>query len=93
MIQLINLNKRSGTLIITAEKSGRIIFEKGEMVFAELNEKFTGEEAINQMVTFKEGSFKFDPSEVKDIKRNIEGSTMNVLLEACRIMDEKESKQ
>ena len=92
MIQLINLNKRNGTLTITAQITGNIAFTKGEMIFAELGDKIFGEEAINQMIVFKEGSFKFDPSEVKDIKRNIEGSTMNVLLEACRLMDEKDSK-
>jgi DNA-binding response OmpR family regulator len=92
MIQLINLNKRNGTLTITAQKTGKIVFANGEMIFAELGDQFSGEDAINQMIVFKEGSFKFDPSEAKDIKRNIEGSTMNVLLEACRLMDEQESK-
>jgi two-component system alkaline phosphatase synthesis response regulator PhoP len=93
MIQLINLNKRSGTLEISADKQGKIIFENGEMIYSELNKNVFAEEAINQMVTFKEGLFKFDPSKAKDVERNIQGPTMNVLLEACRIMDEEESKE
>jgi hypothetical protein len=93
MIQLINLNKRSGTLEISSDKQGKIIFENGEMIYSELNKDIFAEAAINQMVTFKEGLFKFDPSTVKNVERNIQGPTMNVLLEACRIMDEEESEE
>ena len=34
------------------------------------------------------GKFNFEISDVS-IDRNINGSTMNVIMEACRIMDEK----
>jgi DNA-binding response OmpR family regulator len=58
LIQLINLNKRDGTMEIITE-----------------------------------GMFKFAPDLDKKIKRNIEGATMNILLEACRLMDEAASRE
>jgi DNA-binding response OmpR family regulator len=88
MVQLLNLNKRSGTLEIIGEEKGEIIFENGEMIFAKTSDDAEGEEAVNHMVLYKRGSFKFEPTVSKKVKRNIQGATMNVLLEACRLMDE-----
>ena len=92
MIQLLNLNKRSGTMEINSDKKGQIIFENGEMIYSIYDEKFLGEEAINQLVMLKKGIFKFEPVVNKKVERNIQGSTMNVLLEACRFMDEESQK-
>jgi DNA-binding response OmpR family regulator len=93
MVQLLNLNKRSGRMEVMAEEKGEIIFEKGEMIFARVAENIMGEDAINRMVTFKEGLFKFEPAVDKKVERNIQGSTMNVLLEACRLMDEADFRK
>lgn len=93
MVQLLNLNKRSGTLVISAEKKGEIIFENGEMTFAQMGDDTSGEDAVHRMVTFNKGIFKFEPSFNKKVKRNIQGATMNVLLEACRLMDEEDLKK
>ncbi|OGB67019.1 MAG: hypothetical protein A2Y94_10345 [Caldithrix sp. RBG_13_44_9] len=93
MIQLLNLNKRSGTMEIASDKKGQIIFENGEMIYSIYDEKFLGEEAITQLVMLKKGIFKFEPVVNKKVERNIQGSTMNVLLEACRFMDEESQKQ
>jgi response regulator RpfG family c-di-GMP phosphodiesterase len=93
MVQLLNLNKRSGKMEVMAEERGEIIFEKGEMIFARMAGNIMGENAINRMVTFKEGMFKFEPASDKKVERNIQGSTMNVLLEACRLMDEADLRK
>src|SRR4030042_2004658 len=53
MIQLLNLNKRSGTMEIASDKKGQIIFENGEMIYSIYDEKFLGEEAITQLVMLK----------------------------------------
>ncbi len=86
VIQLLNLNRRTGTLTIETTKSGKIVFEGGEMIFASYGDA-RGEDAINQLVLEKEGTFNFVP-EAEDVERNIQGATMNVLLEACRLADE-----
>jgi DNA-binding response OmpR family regulator len=86
VVQLLNLNKRSGTLEVMGEKSGKIIFDSGNITFAQI-EDIEAEEAINKMVMYREGIFKFEPK-VGKYKPNIQGATMNILLEACRLMDE-----
>jgi len=91
VIQLLNLNKRSGTLEIFKRENGKIVFKDGNMIYAELGE-LKGVEAINKMVTFKDGTFKFKPS-IETVTLNIQGSTMNVLLEALRLLDEANLKE
>ncbi len=93
MIQLLNLNKRSGTMDIIADKKGQIVFENGEMIYSVYDDKFLGEEAIAKLVMLKQGIFKFEPVVTQKVERNIHGSTMNVLLEACRLMDEESQKE
>jgi response regulator RpfG family c-di-GMP phosphodiesterase len=88
MVQLLNLNKRSGTLEIIGDEKGEIVFENGEMIYAKTSDDAEGEEAVNHMVLFKNGSFKFEPTVSEKVKRNIQSPTMNVLLEACRLLDE-----
>lgn len=91
VIQLLNMNKRSGTLQVMGKESGKIIFKDGNMIFAETDE-VSGIDAINRLVRLKEGMFKFEPAIEYDVP-NIAGSTMNILLEALRLMDEANFKK
>ncbi|RMF56699.1 MAG: response regulator [Calditrichaeota bacterium] len=86
VIQLLNLNQRSGVLTVEAEEEGEIVFSNGQMIYGKYGD-LTGEEAIYKVVPQKQGSFRFEPGE-KEVERNIHGSTMNVLIEACRLADE-----
>ena len=87
VIQLLSLNQRSGTLIVEAEDKGEIVFNSGQMIFGKYG-TLTGEDAIYSVVPQTRGHFWFEPGE-KEAERNIQGSTMNVLIEACRLSDEK----
>ncbi|MCK6620196.1 MAG: response regulator [Calditrichaceae bacterium] len=87
VIQLLNLNQRSGVLHINAAEDGEIVFKKGQMLSGKYG-KLKGETAIFKAVPQKKGTFRFEPGE-KDVPRNVEGSTMNVLIEALRLDDEK----
>lgn len=87
VIQLLNLNQRSGILTVEAEEKGEIVFSQGQMVYGQYG-NLTGEEAIYKVVPQKQGTFRFEPVE-KEVERNISGSTMNVLIEACRQADER----
>ncbi len=86
VIQLLNLNQRSGVLTVEAEQKGEIVFSRGQMLYGKYGE-LTGEDAIYRLVPLKKGTFAFEPGE-KPVTRNIDGSTMNVLIEACRLADE-----
>jgi DNA-binding response OmpR family regulator len=87
VIQLINLNQRSGVLHIESDNLGEIVFHNGQMVFAAFG-SLSGVEAVYKLVPLTKGTFHFEPVERK-VERNITASTMNVLIEACRLQDEK----
>ena len=88
VIQLLNLNQRDGTLHVDINgQRGEIIFHSGQMVYSKYGEML-GEDAVYKVVPRSSGTFHFEPGH-KEVIRNIQGSTMNVLIEACRIEDEQ----
>ncbi len=91
VIQLLNLNQRDGILHIDASEKGEIVFNNGQMVFGRYGQ-LTGENAIYKVVPQAIGTFRFEPGK-KKVPRNITGSTMNLLIEACRLEDEQKMKQ
>jgi hypothetical protein len=84
---MLNLNKKSGVLKIEGDKSGEVYLKDGQLTGAK-TETQQGEEALYDLVSMHHGSFDFMISD-GDYPNNIKNSTMNVLMEACRIMDEK----
>ena len=89
LVQMLNLNKKSGVLKIEGQGSGEIYLQGGNLIGAKIADK-EGEEAIYELVTFEDGTFNFEVSD-EDFPANIKTGTMNVIMEACRIMDEKRS--
>ncbi|MCK5033971.1 MAG: response regulator [Calditrichia bacterium] len=86
LVQMLNLNKKSGILRIEGENNGEIYLKNGQLFGAKTSTK-TGEEAVYELVILTEGTFNFELSD-KEVDQNIKNSTMNVIMEACRIMDE-----
>jgi len=86
LVQMLNLNKKSGILRIDADIQGEIYLKNGQLFGARTADK-EGEEAIYSLVTLSKGNFNFELSD-KEVDQNIKNSTMNVIMEACRIMDE-----
>jgi DNA-binding response OmpR family regulator len=86
LVQMLNLNKKTGILRIEGPGSGQIYLKGGHLVGAKSKNK-ESEEAVYEMVTFDQGSFRFEITE-QNLIQNITTSTMNVIMEACRIMDE-----
>jgi len=89
LVQMLNLNKKSGVLKIDGPSKGEIYLKDGQLLGAKTESK-QGEEAIYELVTFENGTFNFEISDEK-YPNNISTGTMNVIMEACRIMDEKRS--
>lgn len=86
LVQMLNLNKKSGVLKIHSASEGEIYLKDGHLWATSYQDK-TGEEAFYGLVAETLGTFDFEIMNV-DQDSNIENSTMNVIMEACRIMDE-----
>jgi len=87
LVQMLNLNKKSGMLKIEGRGSGEIYLQGGQLIGAKSGDK-EGEEAIYELVTYEKGTFNFEVSD-EEFPNNIKSGTMNVIMEACRIMDER----
>ena len=89
LVQMLNLNKKSGVLKIDGEGKGEIYLKDGQLIGAK-TESQKGEEAVYELVTFEKGTFNFEVSD-QEYPNNVTNGTMNVIMEACRIMDERRS--
>lgn len=87
LVQMLNLNKKSGALKISGPIDGEIYLKDGQLLGAK-TKKNEGEAALYELVGLEDGSFEFEIND-KKYPNTITNSTMNVLMEACRIMDEK----
>ena len=87
LVQMLNLNKKSGVLKIEGKGSGEIYLQGGQLIGAKSGDQ-EGEEAIYELVTYEKGTFNFEVSD-EEFPNNIKSGTMNVIMEACRIMDER----
>jgi DNA-binding response OmpR family regulator len=91
VVQLLGMNKKTGVLAITSkQQTGEVYFDEGRIVYSKCGDSL-GEQSIYKMAEWSEGIFKFEPKTI-DIEQNIATSTMNLIMEACRIMDEKKAK-
>jgi DNA-binding response OmpR family regulator len=87
LVQMLGLNKKSGMLEIQTGFTGRLYMKDGNLWAAESAGK-TGEEAVYEMVSHSNGTFAFNVMDIS-VEQNITSSTMNVIIEACRLMDER----
>jgi len=87
VIQLLDLAQKHGILIVKdPEKEGRIYFDGGAMVRAELGAD-KDEEAVFQMLGFDKGNFSFVQKAVT-VPRTVKMTNTSMLLEALRRHDE-----
>lgn len=90
LVQLLNLNKKSGLLKIDNDVKAFVYINQGNLWAVRKGEK-SGEEAFYDIVAQNKGTFQFDVSEVS-VEQNIMNSTMTVIMEACRVTDEQNLK-
>ena len=86
--QLMNINKRTGVLKVN---SAEIYFKSGDIITATFKE-FKNEKAVNEIIKLDDAEFSFSSQEI-DKDREIKANTMFLLMEACRINDEKKSEE
>ena len=87
ILQMLNMSQKTGVLTIFHDfKDGQIALENGEITFA-LFENLMGEQAIQKMVTWENGSFIFEKDTV-ETESNVNKPTMQLILDCCQMLDE-----
>lgn len=92
LFQLIASSRKSGRLSVFEEdheESGYFVFDEGQPVFAAKGEN-KGEAAINELLKTGGESFEFKQGKPEERDDSIVNSTMGLLLEAARQIDELE---
>ena len=92
ILQVLDFNKKEGTVTITHGKEKAVIYVKGGQVYNVTLGKCDGEKAIYRVFTWIEGSFVFEPVTVTTPQR-IEIPTGNLLMEGMRQIDEFEKSK
>jgi len=95
IIQMINLGRKSGTLSILHSEGheGTLRVKSGEIYWASYSSGKSvlhGEIAVYNILKLSVGSFLFKAGEPEVTDPNVQLSTMNVLMEGCRLIDEGE---
>ena len=73
LVQMLNLNKKSGVLKIEGKGSGEIYLQGGQLIGAKSGDQ-EGEEAIYELVTYEKGTFNFEVSD-EEFPNNIKSGT------------------
>ena len=89
LFQLLEMGSNSGRLEIEGSAgAARVYFEMGRPVHA-ATEKQVGFDALIEIVGIGRGRFAFGPN-AEDYEPTVQASVTEVLLEACRLIDEAE---
>ncbi len=90
LCQMINVNQKTGRLNIEfEEKRAVIMFNEGELVYAELN-GIDGKEAFYQILSLNNGRFKFSQGLTEiEKRRDVIGGFMGMLMEGMKRLDDR----
>lgn len=92
MLQLLAMNRRTGSLSITApEGNGEVRLVDGQVVDAAYR-RLVGERALFRLLGARRGRFAFSQGEPLS-QRRIQGSTNMLLMEAMRQVDEQNERR
>jgi AraC-like DNA-binding protein len=87
VFQLIQLGQKDGGLKIRTDEDTGLVYFKGGMVVHAKTSFAKGESAIDSILTWKKGSFIFNPNE-ETIEHTVDLPIQQVILEAARRIDE-----
>lgn len=88
LLQLLSSNGKTGILHLEAEEPGRVFFQEGRIVQAEIP-RARGLKALYRLIAWPEADFRFAPGDLPDVGKQIKGVTAQVLMEGLVEMDEK----
>jgi len=87
ILQLIQMGKKTGSLEVeSGNDSGRIFFNEGTAIHATATD-IKGDEAVNRILRWRQGSFAFKPDVTTD-QHSIQAPLQHLVLEAARQIDE-----
>ena len=87
IVQFLSGARKTGALRLTeGNQAGEIFLDKGRIVHAVLGDQ-SGEEAVYELVLWREGEFLFEPGVTTDRQTVKKGNT-NLMMEAARRRDE-----
>lgn len=90
-LQLIDMENKTCTLTITSgAKTGLLYLVNGDLVDAEAG-TLTGEKAAYEIICWDNVLIEID-NQCNRREKNVDFTTMHLLMEACRIKDEREEK-
>ncbi len=92
VLNMISLGEKTGELSITGNTpfgkvSGKIYFERGKIKDAETEES-KGESAVINLLSVKEGTFKFTAFDTATIKKSVKKSIQDLMLLTASKLDE-----
>ena len=91
IVQLLGMNKKIGVLRVSKdEELGQIFFENGQIIHAEF-QGLDGLDIINHLAEWEYGIYKFEPKEKLSVDKTITKSTMDIIMDCCRFLDEKKN--
>ena len=90
LCQMINANQKTGRLTLEyGATRGIVVFNEGELVYAELNDH-VGKEAFFEVLTIDDGRFRFSQGlDANEKKMGVIGGFMGLLMEGMQRIDDK----
>jgi CheY-like chemotaxis protein len=89
VLSLLEIEKKTGALVVDGEGTGRVLFRQGRPVRVEVY-GVAGQAAqlVGQMLTWRKGTFEFLAEDVEG-QDEVDAGVMQLVLEAARQADEK----
>jgi DNA-binding response OmpR family regulator len=90
VLTILEMERKSGILVLAHSETGRIFMREGRVVAAFFDDRPEprGAEAVFRMLTWKAGRFEFSALEV-DMEDQIKTTTTHLLMEGARRVDEE----
>lgn len=92
VLTILEMERKSGVLLIEAGCTGRVFIREGKIIaaFVEGQEQMIGADAVYSMLTWGSGAFRFTALDV-DMEDQIQASTAHLLMEGARRVDEQQA--
>lgn len=92
IIQVLNMGLKTAKVILIREKEKGVIYIKSGKIVSVHLDKLSGQEAFFKLMEWEKGAFRIFHGQTTE-ETNVTMDTMNLLLEASKVLDEKNIKR